>query len=151
MHDPTTVPTSIDGIVLISDSDLEGIEFGEGPLNPYEQFRHLRPSALIDYGIDVYVGHFDIPLAAGLNDAELANQLLKQNRPDQALTEAQLAVALAPNLVNPEVALGDALTALHRPAEARACYQRALTLAQNVEPQLQTGWIHDLNTKLATQ
>jgi hypothetical protein len=149
MHDPTPVPASIDGIVLISDSDLEGIEFGEGPLNPYEQFRHVRPTALVDYGIDVYVGHFDIPLAAGLNDAERANKLLKQHRPDQALTEAQQAVALAPNLVNPQVALGDALTALQRPAEARVCYQRALTLAQTVEPQLQTGWIHDLKAKLA--
>jgi hypothetical protein len=58
-------------------------------------------------------------------------------------------VALAPNLVNPQVALGDALTALHRTAEARACYQRALTLAQTVEPQLQTGWIAPLKAKLA--
>jgi hypothetical protein len=107
------------------------------------------PRALVDYGIDVYVGHFDIPLAAGLNDAERANKLLKQHRPDQALTEAQQAVALAPNLVNPQVALGDALTALQRPAEARVCYQRALTLAQTVEPQLQTGWIRDLKAKLA--
>jgi hypothetical protein len=149
MHDPTPLPTSIDGIVLISDSDLEGIEFGEGPLNPYEQFRDLCPMAVIDYGIDIYVGHFDIPLAAALNDAEVANQLLKQNQPDQALAEAQLAVALAPDLVNPEVALGDALTALHRSAEARACYQKALNLAQTIEPELQTGWVHDLKAKLA--
>lgn len=149
MHEPTDVPATIDGPVLISDSDLEGIEFGEGPLNPYEQFRHLRPTAVIDYGVDVYDGHFALPLAAGLNDAERANALLKQNHPDQALMEAQKAVALAPNLVNPQVALGDALTALHRTAEARACYQRALTLAQTVEPQLQTGWIAPLKAKLA--
>jgi hypothetical protein len=150
MHEPNDLPTSIDGPVLISDSDLEGIEFGEGPLNPYEQFRRLRPTAVIDYGVDVYDGHFDIPLAAGLNDAELANKLLKQHQPDQALAEAQQAVALAPNLVNPQVALGDALTALHRPAKARAGYERALTLAETVEPQLQTGWVHDLKAKLAT-
>jgi len=149
MQDPTSLPTSIDGLVLISDSDLEGIEFGEGPLNPYEQFRHLRPTAVVDDGVDVYDGHFDIPLAAGLNDAELANKLLHQHQPDQALAEAQQAVALAPNLVNPQVALGDALAALHRPAEARVCYQRALLLAQTVEPQLQTGWVHDLKAKLA--
>jgi hypothetical protein len=149
LQEPTNLPTTVDGPVLISDSDLEGIEFGEGPLNPYEPFRHLRPTAVIDYGVDVYDGHFAIPLAVGLNDAELANQLLQQHHPDQALAEAQQAVAVAPDLVNPQVALGDALTALHRPAEARACYQRALTLATTVEPQLQTGWVHDLKAKLA--
>jgi hypothetical protein len=53
LDEPTHVPPVIDGLVLISDSDLEGIEFGEGPLNPYEQFRSLRPIAVIDYGIDV--------------------------------------------------------------------------------------------------
>jgi 4-amino-4-deoxy-L-arabinose transferase-like glycosyltransferase len=150
-HDPTTLPTEIDGPVLISDSDLAGIEFGEGPLNPYEQFRTLKPAAVIDYGVYVYDGHFAIPLAAALNDAEQANNLLKANQPAPALAVAQKAVALGPNLVNPQVALGDAFTALHRPAEARACYERALTLAQTVEPQLQTAWIPVLKAKLAAQ
>jgi 4-amino-4-deoxy-L-arabinose transferase-like glycosyltransferase len=149
-HDPTNLPTEIDGPVLISDSDLEGIEFGEGPLNPYEQFRSIKPTAVIDYGVYVYDGHFAIPLAAALNDTEQANNLLKARQTTQALAAAQKAVALAPNLVNPQVALGDAFAALHRPAEARARYQRALTLAQTVEPQLQTAWIPILKAKLAT-
>ncbi|HTW49769.1 MAG TPA: glycosyltransferase family 39 protein [Acidobacteriaceae bacterium] len=148
-HDPTSLPTEIDGPVLISDSDLAGIEFGEGPLNPYEQFRTLKPTAVIDYGVYVYDGRFAIPLAAALNDAEQANNLLKANQPAQALAFAQKAVVLAPNLVNPQVALGDALTALHRPAEARVCYANALSLAQRIEPQLQTAWIPVLKAKLA--
>ena len=73
----------------------------------------------------------------------------KQHHPEQALVEAQQAVALAPNLVNPQAALGDAMAALHRTPEARACYERALHLAETVEPQLQTAWIHDLQAKLA--
>lgn len=149
LHEPTDVPPVIEGLVLISDSDLAGIEFGEGPLNPYEQFRHLQPIAVIDYGVYVYQGRFAIPLAAALNHAEKADGLLKQGHPDQALAESRQAVALAPNLVNPQASLGDALTALHRPVEARVCYQRALTLAQTVEPQLQTGWIPTLKAKLA--
>jgi tetratricopeptide (TPR) repeat protein len=148
-HDPTDVPASIDGLMLISDSDLQGIEFGEGPLNPYEQFRHMRPIATIDYGVYVYQGHFDIPLAAGLNDVEKANDLLKAKHLPQALAAAQQAVMLAPNLVHPQVALGDVLAAMHRAKDARACYQRALTLAQTVEPQLQTAWIPVLKGKLA--
>jgi 4-amino-4-deoxy-L-arabinose transferase-like glycosyltransferase len=147
-HDPTNLPKEIDGPVLISDSDLAGIEFGEGPLNPYEQFRSLKPTAVIDYGVYVYDGHFAIPLAVALNDAEQANSLLKASQPVQALAVAQKAVALGPNLVNPQVALGDALAALRRRAEARACYQRALTLAETVEPQLQTAWIPVLKAKL---
>jgi 4-amino-4-deoxy-L-arabinose transferase-like glycosyltransferase len=150
-HDPTNLPAEIDGLVLISDSDLAGIEFGEGPLNPYEQFRSLRPTAVIDYGVYVYHGHFAIPLAAALNDAEQANNLLKASQPAQALAIAQKAVALGPDLVNPQVALGDALTALHRSAEARVAYERALALAQTVEPQLQTAWIPVLKAKLAAE
>ena len=147
-HDPTNLPTEIDGPVLISDSDLAGIEFGEGPLNPYEQFRTMKPTAVIGYGVYVYDGHFSIPLAAGLNDAELANNLLKANKPAQALAAAQQAVALAPNLVNPQAALGDAFTALHRPADARAAYRRALILAQTIHPELQQEWIATLTKKL---
>ncbi|HEX4007913.1 MAG TPA: glycosyltransferase family 39 protein [Acidobacteriaceae bacterium] len=148
LHEPGEVPPAVQGLVLISDSDLAGIEFGEGPLNPYEQFRHIQPVAVIDYGVYVYEGRFDIPLAAGLNDAEKANALLKAKHPDQALIAAKQAVALAPDLVNPQAALGDALTALHRPAEARVCYQRALALARTVEPQLQTAWVPILKKKL---
>jgi tetratricopeptide (TPR) repeat protein len=149
LHQPSAIPTEIDGPVLISDSDLAGIEFGEGPLNPYEQFRHIQPTAVIDYGVYVYDGHFAIPLAAGLNDAELANDLLKAKQSTPALAAAQEAVALAPDLVNPQVALGDALAALHRIAEARTHYQTALTLAQTVEPQLQTAWVPVLKAKLS--
>ena len=36
------VPASIDGPVLISASNLSGVEFGPGSLNPYEQFKQLR-------------------------------------------------------------------------------------------------------------
>jgi tetratricopeptide (TPR) repeat protein len=148
MHETSDVPAEIDGPVLISDSDLAGIEFGEGPLNPYEQFRTMKPSAVIDHGVYVFDGHFSIPLAAGLNDAEEANNLVKGKHPEQALARAERAVALAPDFVNTQVALGDAYMAVHRPGEARARYERALRLAETVEPQLQTAWVPVLQRKL---
>jgi hypothetical protein len=148
MHETSDVPTEIDGPVLISDSDLAGIEFGEGRLNPYEQFRTMKPTAVIDHGVYVFDGHFSIRLAAGLNDAEEANNLLKGKHPEQALARAERAVALAPDFVNTQVALGDAYMAVHRPAEARACYERALRLAETVEPQLQRSWVPVLQRKL---
>jgi hypothetical protein len=35
---------------------LSGFEFGPGPLNPYEQFKQLKPEAVVDYGVFVYQG-----------------------------------------------------------------------------------------------
>jgi hypothetical protein len=62
------VPNQIDGPVLISDDELEGVDLPIGQANPYAQFRELKPSAILDGGILVYDGHFDVPLAASLVD-----------------------------------------------------------------------------------
>ena len=59
----------------------------------------------------------------------------------EALSEAQLAGTLAPEAVNPNVVLGDILSALDRLQEARQSYARALTLAKTIEPELQAGWV----------
>jgi hypothetical protein len=141
-------PASIDGPVLISDSDLAGIEFGDGPLNPYGAFQSLKPSAVIQYGVYVYDGHFNIPLAAGLTHTQRAEDLLRDGQPQAALAEAQQAVALAPRLVNSQAALGDALLAMHRPEEARARYETALHLAETVRPELQTSWLPVLHAAI---
>jgi len=142
-------PPTIDGPVLISAGDLSGFEFGAGALNPYEQFKSLKPTAVIDYGVFVFEGRFEIPLAAAISHAQKARRLLTAGQPDAALAEAQQAVALAPNAVNPNVVLGDILAALQRPQEARQSYVRALTLAQTIEPEFQVGWVEHLQKKVA--
>ncbi|WP_433967176.1 glycosyltransferase family 39 protein [Tunturiibacter gelidiferens] len=75
---PHDVPASIDGPVLMSAGVLSGFEFGPGALNPYEQFKSLKPTATIDYGVFVYDGHFDIPLAAALSHVQKAGLLLQE-------------------------------------------------------------------------
>jgi len=90
------VPPAIDGPVLISAGCLSGWEFGPGPLNPYEQFESLKPTAVIDYGVFVYDGHFQIPLAASLSDSHKARVFLAANQLPEALAEAQQALTLAP-------------------------------------------------------
>ena len=45
--------------------------------------------------------------------------------------------------------LGDMLLEMKRPREAQAAYERALNLAQTVEPEFQRQWIGQLNRKLA--
>jgi 4-amino-4-deoxy-L-arabinose transferase-like glycosyltransferase len=149
VREPANAPRVIDGTVLISAGDLSGYEFGAGPLNPYEQFKALRPTAVIDYGVFVYDGRFEIPLAASIGHSQKAQWLLDDHRLPEALAEAQQAEALAPNAVKPNALLGDILTAMQRPDEARVSYAKALTLAQTIEPTFQIGWVKGLEEKLA--
>lgn len=142
-------PSIIDGMILISAGNLSGFEFGPGELNPYEQFKTIKPTAVIQNGIFVYEGHFEIPLAAAIGHRQKAEDLLATGKPDEALLEAQRAVELAPNAVASNVVLGDVLAALNRKGEARTHYERALKSAQTIHPEFQVGWIRDLQKKIA--
>ena len=146
---PIDVPPEIDGPVLISDGVLTGIDYGQGPLNPYEQFRTLRPTAAIQHGLFVYDGHFKVPLASAHAKAQNARNLLAEDRPNDALPEAEQAAALAPDSVPMQTTLGDILAKLHRPQEAQAHYQQALASAQTIEPELQEGSVPMLKAKIA--
>ncbi len=138
------VPASIDGPVLISAGVLSGYEFGPGELNPYDQFQHIQPTAVIEDGLFVFDGHYDIPLAAALNHVTRA-QLAVQNKDlDKALSEAQAAAALAPRSVQAQAVLGDILGQLNRTDEARQAYQKALDAAESIHPEFQRGWIPGL-------
>ncbi|GGA58388.1 glycosyl transferase [Edaphobacter acidisoli] len=147
---PMNVPPEIDGPILISDGVLAGIDYGDGALNPYEQFRELKPTAAIDYGLFVYDGHFKIPLASALVHATKAQHLLWGGNPGDALVEAQQAVALAPDSASVQTVLGDVLSKLNRPDEARQHYEQALNLTQTIKPELQTSLAAEVKGKLAT-
>jgi hypothetical protein len=147
---PLDVPPSVDGTVLVSDGDLNGFEFGPAPLNPYEAFKSAQPIAIIQHGIDVFQGHFEIPLAAALSHAQKSSNFLAAKNPTAALQEAQQAVALAPDSAFTNAALGDALSALGRREEARAPYEKALHIAKTVQPDFQVGTVADMQKKLAT-
>jgi Flp pilus assembly protein TadD len=66
----------------------------------------------------------------------------------QALSEAQIAVSLAPKDEGSQEALGDILMKLNRKDEARAAYQRALNLAETIYPEFQDQSIAGLKQKL---
>jgi 4-amino-4-deoxy-L-arabinose transferase-like glycosyltransferase len=141
-------PEEINGIVLVSAGDLSGFEFGPGELNPYEQFKTLEPTAVVQNAIFVFEGHFKIPLAAAIGHRQKAEDLLAQGKADEALAEAQRAVALAPHEVACNAVLGDVLAALHRDTEARAAYEQALKVAQTIHPEFQADWVTRLQKKL---
>jgi hypothetical protein len=134
------VPASIDGPVLISAGVLSGYEFGPDQLNPYDQFTKLHPTAIIEHGVFVYDGHFDIPLASALNHVTQSQLQERAGNMDQALAEAQTAAQLAPNSLQTQARLGFLLLRLGRQDEGRQALQRALTIAQTIKPELQSPW-----------
>ena len=144
-------PPAIDGTVLISAGDLSGFEFGGTLLNPYEQFRQIKPAAVIDYSVFVFEGHFEIPKAAALSRTVKARQLLAARQLPEALAEAQQAVALDPDSVGANAVLGDIFSAMQKPQEAKQCYEKALTLAKTIAPEFQVSWIQGLEAKLSTK
>ncbi len=151
VNEPANAPPEIDGPVLISAGNLSGYEFGPGPLNPYEQFKSLQPTTVIQYGVFVFDGHFQIPFAASIGHSQKAQHFLETKRFPEALAEAQQAVELAPQAVRPNALLGASYAALGKPAEARESYEKALQLAKTVEPEFQRGWVEGLEQKLGTK
>ena len=147
------IPTRISGTILISATELSGALWGPGELNPYVQFQRMRPDAIIDDGILVFHGDFDVPLAAAVAHVHAAQMTLFSPKPtegqlQQALTEAQTAASLAPNDASSQETLADVLMRLNRKEEARATYQRALTLAQTIHPDFQDQTIEMIQQKL---
>jgi hypothetical protein len=148
LNEPIGVPTPITGPVLISASNLSGLEFGPGPLDPYGQFKLLKPTAVIDQGVFVFDGKFELPLAAAISKVQKARNLAETKQLDQALQEAQAAVALAPDSIHTQLALGDILLAMGQPQQARASYEKALELAKTIEPEFQIRSVSDIEQKL---
>ncbi len=134
---PMDVPPVIDGTVLISDSDLEGVESGDGPLNWFEPFRGQKPVAAIQNGVYVYQGHFAVPLMSALVDVRKTGDLSKAGQPAAALSMAQEAVALAPDSAITQINLADTLAAKGQWSEAMGHYQQAGVLARTIRPELE--------------
>jgi hypothetical protein len=151
LNEQVDVPESIDGPVLISAGTLSGYEFGPGSLNPYEQFQRLAPTDVIQHGVFVFDGHFDVPLASAISHMQKAQNLLAAKQVESALIEAQAAVSLAPNAVDVQLTLGDVLAEMGQAAEARSSYEKALLLAKTIEPEFQIRSIPNIERKLKSR
>ena len=142
------VPPVIHGTVLISAGTINGFETGSRVLNPFESFRSLQPIDSIQHGIFVFNGTFSIPLASALAPIARSAEFLKQNNPEAAVREAQIAVQLAPNDLQPQLALGDALAAQHQSQQALRAYQTAATVIDTMEPDARKEWHETLQKKI---
>jgi Tfp pilus assembly protein PilF len=102
----------------------------------------------IDHSVFVYHGDFHIPEAAALAAVQRSNILLGEHRPAEALVSAEKAVALQPENLLTQTALGDARTALGDKNGARAAYELALAAAHRLEADAQPLYVPDLEQKL---
>jgi hypothetical protein len=134
---PMDVPPVIEGTVLISESDLEGVESGDGALNPYESFRNLRPAAIIEDGVYVYQGRFAVPLASAWVDVHKSGELAQAGHAAEALATAQEAVKLAPNSAKTQLNLADLLAAQGQWSDALTHYGLAQTALHSNRPDLE--------------
>lgn len=149
--DQIDTPPVIEGPVLISAGDLTWFEGGSNVLNPYRDFQKLRPTTVIEYGVFVFDGTFSVPMASALGHVSRARTLLDRKQVDEALVEAQSAVALAPDALQTQMVAGDVLTAMHRSDEARQAYERAMAIARTMEPSAQETWVPRVQRNLAAQ
>ena len=142
------VPARISGTVLVSAATLTGYEFGSVLLSPFQPFMNVQPVDTIDDGVFVYRGSFDTSLPSAFGDYTRAAKALAEKQFDVALEAAEQATATNPNLMQGQIALGDTLAALHRNRESAEAYNRALGIAQRMEPSAKADWIRTLHTKL---
>jgi len=91
-----------------------------------------------------------MPLAAAITRVQKAQNLAQAKQLDQALQEAQAAIALAPDSINMQMALGDILLEMGQPQQARECYEKALELATTIEPEFQIRSVPTIEQKLSS-
>jgi len=142
-------PPVIQGPVFISHIPLTFYESGSRLLSPYREFEKLKPTDVIENGVFVYDGSFEVPYAAAFDHAVKSDDLLTQGQPEQALAEAQAAISLAPDYLQALMSLGNAQMAMQQKTEARITFEKALAIVRTMEPTAQDVWIPRVQEKLA--
>ena len=128
------VPLTIRGPVLISSEELTGLGWGPGAMNPYAQFATVRPSEVVQGEVIVFDGTFNVRRISALSHYVVANNLLRQGRPDLAFKEANASIALDPDFRFAHELLAQLYAAHGRPDEALRQYQIAVRLYRAIEP-----------------
>lgn len=143
------IAPQVKGTVLLSAGDLSGCEWSSDALSPLRGFESRKPDEMIDYGVMVYRGEFDMRDAAALSRTARAKLLLSENKPQEALQEAQEAVAIAPENLLALIMEGDVAAAAGDKDLARKAWSAAVESAKKLEPDAQVGYLGDLQTKLS--
>jgi len=144
MGSSVTIPPVIDGTILISGTEVEGLLWGPDVLNPYEILKQRRPDALIGNVVVVFNGTFDVPLLAAYSRAGAAYGLLQQHKIAEAMAQAQSAVKLAPDSAEVHAALAQVFIVANRKTEGQQELATAIRLARATHPDFQSELIRYL-------
>jgi hypothetical protein len=139
-RDLQPAPVVLQGPVVVGATELSGVHWGPGELNPYRMFQETTPTAVIGGSILIFDGTFESAQLAGESRAAMTQGLLGQGRLDEALQSAQEAVVLAPRSVRLRYLLAAALDRSERSDEAEAERIEGLRLADELYPNRSIVW-----------
>jgi tetratricopeptide (TPR) repeat protein len=123
------VPPQVDGPVFISASEISPAFSNADWVNPYLPFRRIPASALIANSILVYDGKVDLSQVSAQTHENLAMDLMREQKLDQALAEVETAIEISPNLSNVHETRSSILAAMGRKTEALIEIKKANTIA----------------------
>jgi len=126
------VPPQVDGPVFISATEVTRTYWKADWVNPYLPFQEMRPSALIADSILVYDGKVDLSQVSALTHENLAAELMREQKFDRALAEAETAIEVAPNRPIAHVTRSRILSAMGRSAEALDEIRKADAMADTI-------------------
>ena len=128
------VPGRINGTVLISAVDADGVLWGPGTLNPYGQFRDGSPAELIGHSVLVYRGEFDVPMVAAESHLSQVAMLLHMGRLDAAQKEVEAALAADPKSPSIQADAGGLLWKMGKVLEAQRAFAAAIEESARLSP-----------------
>jgi 4-amino-4-deoxy-L-arabinose transferase-like glycosyltransferase len=143
-----SIPPVIDGTILMSASDLSGCEMPSASRNVYRSFQSRKPDEIIDGGVMVFRGRFEMRQAAIESRSQNAIHAMQRGDTSAALQFAQEAAAMDTTDPTGHVMLGDTLARMGRKDDAHKAWETALTLARQLNPEAQAELIPSLEAKL---
>jgi hypothetical protein len=142
------IPPTVTGNVIISAGDLSGGEWSADRENPMRKFKKMQPAEVIDYAVFVYRGTFDMRDSATASRVQHAFKLLGEKKAPEALALVKEAVAIDPDDLRSQTALGDVCAAMGMKDEARAAWTKAVSIAQTMSNEDQAATLPELQEKL---
>ena len=128
------IPAAITGPIFLSASEISGPLWGSEEANPYVAFRQKSPAAVIAGSILVFEGQNDVSAAAALTHDSASLHLLQRGELDRALSEAEMAITLAPNSSEAHAARGNVLAKMKRNTDATQEFDIARGFASGTRP-----------------
>lgn len=124
------VPEVLQGPVFVSSENMTLSFAGPPELDSYRRFKDRTPDAVIAGEILVFNGTYNEPQISAQSHYAIAQKAISARHPEQALTEAQQAEALAPELLATHEMLTTLYADANKKADAEREYKDALEIYQ---------------------